>query len=140
MDYKQILQAIGAISCILAWDVSIMQETFSCEENTEVKIKVRKWRGKKSPYISAVWIRQPVPLLDLCQLYFKRFTEEKKPQSLYRALPLPVPAILFLLSLPCQLTHAFPQEYLWITAYIFQIFQLNFLFCSQFSSSTLVHH
>lgn len=44
------------------------------------KVKVRKLGGK-SPYVSAVWTRQPVPLPELCQLGFKRFTEEKRSQS-----------------------------------------------------------
>lgn len=37
MDYKQILQAIGASSWMLAWGISIIQETFSCQENTDAK-------------------------------------------------------------------------------------------------------
>lgn len=105
----------------------------------KVRIKIRKWGGK-GPSVSAIWTGQPVPPLGWCQLYFRRFPEEKKPPRLYRALSLPVPATLSRLSLSSRFTRAFPQEHLWITAYIFHIFQPNFLFCSEFSSPTLVHH
>lgn len=46
MDYKQISQTTGLSSCLLAWDISIIQETVSCQESKE---KDKEMRGGKVP-------------------------------------------------------------------------------------------
>lgn len=45
MDYKQISQTVGLSSCLLARDISIIQETVSCQESKE---KDKVMRGEKS--------------------------------------------------------------------------------------------